>query len=343
MTITIATNNAGILYSPYNWLVTSGSAKTINGGAYFRTLFTGTACTLTFDLSNMVTPASQIEYRIDGYGPWISAVVASTVTLTVPTDTAGYQAHYLEVVVKSTTLIQNRWLSSGTSVMLVLTGIVLDNGSSLIAPQSYNKNILFYGDSITEGFKTVNSTATNDTDTSDSGQGWAFNLGKSLNANFGVVGFSGSGLIATGNGNVPVLSSTYNLLWQGQSRTFSPIPDLIIINEGTNDGGNDITTQAKTLLNLLFTACPGSKIVVLLTFKGTHGSEWQNAIATSNMPNLVTYIDTTGFFNSAYSSDALHPFGFTNIATIAPKIGNLVAPILNGSASSKSFRKMFSR
>ena len=42
----VAPNNAAIVYSPYNWSVSSGNAITPNAGAYFSTLFTGTTCTL---------------------------------------------------------------------------------------------------------------------------------------------------------------------------------------------------------------------------------------------------------------------------------------------------------
>lgn len=333
---TILPNNAGIAYSPYTWDVTSSRAKTINAGAYFKTLFTGNYCALSFDLTGINTPVPQFSYRVDGFGPWINSPVVSTLELTIPADTVNYQKHFLEVVIKSTTETQPRWSTQSTAVLL--TSIALGVGETVSAPDVYPDNAIFYGDSITEGVRTVNATATDDTDRNDAAQGWAFLLGKRLGLEFGIVGFGGTGVAkSSGSGSVPSMQTSYNLLWSGTSRSFSPEPKLIIINNGTNDSGT-IISACQNMLNLLLAACPTAKIAVIQPFNGSRASSWLGAIPICNDPARVLYIDTAGFFPASTSSDNLHPYGWINYSSIAPKIYPFLRQMLNPPIP---FRRLF--
>ena len=320
---------ANLLFSPYNWNLGVSTAKTINAGAYFKTIFTGTTCTLQFDMTNLLAPFPQIAYRIDGTGAWNYATLAASVALTLPTGTSDYATkggHLLEVVVKSMTETQARWTTQATAVSL--TGIILDASATLAKPPSHPLNALFYGDSITEGVRTLNSTATNDTDRNDSMQGWAYHAARLLNAEIGVVGFGGTGFTLAGSGSVPALPATYNLLYSGVSRSFATAPDFIVLMEGTNDGATDVTTAATTVLNGLIAATPATtKIIVLRPFNGTaHSSQLQAAIAASTTPSRCVFIDTAGWFNTANSADTLHPYGNENLTHIAPLCATAIRP-----------------
>ena len=331
-----ATNNAlltaSVLFSPYNWNLVSNTAKTINAGAYFKTLFGGTACSLNFDMTGLVAPFPEILYRIDKYGPWITANIAATLVLTIPTDTADYATkpgHYLEVIVKSTTETQNRWTPQATAVSL--TGILLDAGKILTTVPALPLKILYYGDSITEGVRTVNGTATNDTDRNDASQGWAYRSAEILGAEAGIVGFGATGLVTAGSGGVPAITASYNFLYSGVSRTFATIPDAIIINEGTNDGAAATTTAVTTLLNGLIAATPAAtKIIVLRPFNGNQAANLQAGIAACTAPARCFYVDTTGYFTSANSFDATHPYGVENITHIAPLVATAIRSVLAG-------------
>lgn len=335
-TVTTAstTNNAltggtsNVLFSPYTWNITANDAKTINAGAYFKTIFSGTACTLQFDVSANGAPMTQISYRVDGYGAWVTTPLASSVVITVPSDTSGYASaggHLLEVIVKSTSEGLNRWTPQATAAYL--TGIILDASATLTKPPALPLNCLFYGDSITEGVRTVNGGATNDTDRNDGAQSWAFQAARILGAEIGQVGFGYHGFIHAGSGGVPAFPSSYNLLYSGVSRSFSPAPDFIAIMEGTNDG-SDVTTPATTVLNGLLAATPATtKIIVLRPFNGTsRAAELQAAIAACTAPARCAYIDTAGFFTSSNSSDGLHPYGNENLFHIAPAVANAIRP-----------------
>lgn len=79
----------------------------------------------------------------------------------------------------------------------------------------------------------------NDTDRNDALQVYSWLLSQELPAEVGVVGFGATGINTSGSGNVPLLAKSYGYLWAGRARSFSdPEPDLIIYNEGTNDGSS---------------------------------------------------------------------------------------------------------
>jgi hypothetical protein len=334
-----AANNAltsgtgNVLFSPYNWDIQASAAKTINAGAYFKTIFGGTTCTLNFDMTGIASPIPQISYRVDRFGPWITVPIAASVAITIPSDTADYASkggHLLEVLVKSMTETQARWSTQATAVRL--TGIILDVGKTISAPTALPLKAIFYGDSITEGVRTVNMTATNDTDRNDAGQGWSLEVARILGAEIGNVGFGATGFNKTGSGSVPAFTGTYNYLYSGVARSFSPSPDLIVWMMGTNDS-TDVTTSATTVLNGLLAATT-AKIIVLRPFKdATHATQLQNAIAACTTPSRVTYVDTNGWFNTANSSDALHPYGNENITHIAPLAAAAIRTALTAPAA----------
>jgi hypothetical protein len=337
--VSVAPNDTHIVYSPYNWNVTAASAVTINAGAYFSVLFSGASCTLNFDVSAMVTPQSQIWYKVDN-GPYTQATLStSTLAVTIPAASTGntdIPYHFLEVFVKSTTETGNRWNTGSNSTQVRFTGLTLAAGAAILATQKAPYNVIVYGDSITEGVRTLGESAANDTDRNDSGVCWSLQLAELLGAEVGVVGFGATALVAnTGSGNVPTLPNSYNLLYQGVSRTFSPVPDLVVTNIGQNDGVTNTIATMTALLNSLLTACPTSKIAVMRPFSGNQAANLQAAIAACNSPFRVTYVDTTGFFNTAYGSDSLnvHPAGPNNIGLIAPQVAGLLKPILQNTSA----------
>lgn len=331
--VSVAPNNAAFKYSPYNWNVTGAVATTINAGAEVAVMFSGTTCVLNFDVSAMVTPQSQIWWQVDD-GPLTAATLsASTVTVSIPATDSGQSDvpyHTLMVFVKSTTETANRWNVGVNSTQVRFTGLTLAAGAAVAAVRVAPYNILVYGDSITEGVRTLGEGQTNDTDRNDAWLGWASELGYLLGAEVGVVGFGATGVSVAGSGSVPILPSSYNLLYSGVSRTFSPVPDLVVLNIGTNDGATNIVAAMTTLLNNLLTACSTSKIAVLRPFNGNQAANLQSAIAACNSPWRVTYVDTTGFFNTAYGGDSLnvHPSGPNNIGQIAPQVAALLKPII---------------
>ena len=110
-------------------------------------------------------------------------------------------------------------------------------------------------------------------------------------------------------------------------RNFTPCPDLIVTNEGTNDGTTDITALFTEVLNNLTTVCPKSPIAVLRPFNGAQAANLQAAIAASAHPSSATYIDTNGFYDQSFGG-ALHPTGPNDVAKVAPRIAARLRPLL---------------
>jgi hypothetical protein len=274
----------------------------------------------------MVAPFPAIAYRFDNQA-WTRTVVGTSVTLTLPTATSAYVKRALEIVVIATSQSQNRWHSPPVAGVYFTGLTVTASAGTLIAPQTKPRNIICIGDSITEGVNTLGGNI--DVTTSDGSLGWAYNLGAQLGVEVGVVGFGNQGFQQLGNGNVPFVQNSYNLIAAGITRTFSPAPDVIVINEGTNDGVVNVQTQMTTLLNGLITACPTSEIIVLRPFNGTsQAANWIAAVAACSAPSQVVYIDTNGWISSADTQGGLHPYGAVNIDVLAPQVANAIKPYL---------------
>lgn len=340
-TTTIAPSDPGIVYSPGVWLVGSGTAKTVNAGAYFRTIFTGSQCSLTFDTSSNSTPLPQLYYRVDGV-VWNQVTLASTMPLSMPSSTALWPRHYLEVMVKSTSEFLNfganqggsRWSPQNTAV--VLTSLALAAGQSTSAPSTIGQSIWFFGDSITEGYHTVSSAGagSQDTDGSDAMIGWAFRQRDLLGAEVAVIGFGGTGIGTAGVLGVPGLTASYNQLWAGQPRSFTPAPDLIVVaygeNDGTSTGDTTFIANYKAVLTGLLAATPAvTKVACMVPFSQRKAADIATAVAQVSSQR-VTKIDTNGMFSTADSVDGQHPLGIANLGAIGPAIAAKLRPLLQG-------------
>lgn len=342
----IAPNDPNIVYSPYNWDRTSARALTVCGGAYFRALIAGspTAITLNFDVSSMTgTFPSKIAYRIDG-GGWTEATVAATVAVPLPSATSAWTEHLIEVAVKSTTQSVNRW-ASPYATAVKFTGITTTPGTCTTAAiQSAGLRGIVLGDSITEG-NGIFSNSGDATVQSDATLGFAFRLRDFLGAEVGVVGFGGLGLTVGGNGNVPALTSSWKLNAASLNRSFTSAPDFAVVNIGTNDSRQSVTSATfqaalTTFLNDAIATLPSStKIVVLLPFGGYYGTTvFQAAIAAATDPTRIAFVDTTGWFNTANSSDGIHPYGYADLSNLGPRTAAAVKAALLGSGGSGSGR-----
>lgn len=217
----------------YQWFLNgSATATTLNTGAYIRTLFTGNSVVLTFDVSQMVSPPSQLYYAVDN-GPMTPFTILPAVNVSVPANLTHGDVpyHYLLVFVKSMTERAARWAASGNTTRVVFTGLQLEAGATLAPTVSSDMNILIYGDSITEGVLTLGGSQSFDTDHNDASVVYSSRLGGLLGGNIGVIGFGATGLTRGGSGGVPQLGVSWNQLWEGVPRTFAPQPDVIIFNE----------------------------------------------------------------------------------------------------------------
>ena len=321
----IAPTSTSIVYSPYNWVVTGSSATTINSGAYFRTIFSGTSVALLTNTANNVSPFSELWARVDG-DVWQELVLSpGNPTLTIATGLQS-RKHFLEVVVKSTSEFVSRWASNSAS-MVTITGLQLDSGAATEAPAKRNKNILYYGASQDEGYRTVNATAPLDTDQSDVLVSFAYALANATNSEVGLVAFGGTGVTVAGQGGVPALTSSYNYVYSGAPRSFSPAPDVVVYDEGFNDTGS-ITSGFESVINGINSVAPNAKQLLLIPFNQTHIGEIQAAVSAINSPNVTWQGTSPGWYSVADTSDGQHPYGYWDLGYIAPQLSPIVQQLL---------------
>jgi hypothetical protein len=319
-----------IKFSPGNWVTTSTTAKGINSGIYFETVFTGNNVTLTWDMTNISNV--QVMWRIDKYGPWTIQDMAASMPLTMPTDTSAWATkpgHFLEVFIKARTENTLRW-----SYPMTLNGIYLDNGATLTIPPTAPLKGMVFGDSITEGCRTVKPLGTPDQYSHDSFLGWANEYRHLLGAEIGIVGFSAQGWGIMGAGSVPSFNGAYNYVYQGVPRTFPTDLDFIEIAHGTNDGSGLTSATVLTGLNGVLAATTSrTKIILTSPFSGSGATAIQAAISQCSDPTRCYYISGIGLFTTANSSDGTHPYGSENIVHIAPAKASLVKTILAASTA----------
>ena len=330
----ILPSSSNILYSPMNWTQETNTASTINAGAYFRTMYTGGACYLNFDTSDAITPYSEIYYRVDGYSAgtgWTRATPSGDINCSPSSDLSAAPWHLVEVVVKSTSQTINRWNAGVPGTVVRLSGITLAQGSTTTLPYAAPWTIAVFGDSITEGVRTVNQTATNDTDQNDATLGWAYSLGRLMGAEIGVIGFGGQGFTVAGGGGVPILPTAYTQLSNGVTRPTGQAPQLIVINVGTNDPASaNVTAPAINVLNGLLSNYPRTPIALLIPFSQLHSTDLQAAAAGCSNPALVSVVQTAGLLQPGYGIDStgLHPTGPNNLGIIAPRLAAVLQQIL---------------
>jgi hypothetical protein len=347
--LTFAPNNASFAYSPFNWDITAARALTPNAGAYWSVMVTGGASyALTFDMSNVPAFLSQISYRING-GAWVDAEIAAVVPIAKPSSTGqdGWTRHKIEFMVKSTTESANRWASPYlTSVKFQGLRVYHTGTLPTIAPVTKQSLLgIVIGDSITEGINTLSNIG--DAVARSHGRlGWAYLLRQELGCEVGVVGFGRQGLAMTGNGSVPVVGSTWKFVANALARSFTVPPAFVLVNQGTNDKNNSITTAVfsaayTALLNDMIATLPaGTVIIVQRPFGVTYtNAEYLAIIAATTAPSRVKFIDTTGWWATYESSDSLHPFGWVNEQNLGPKTANAVRLLVGGTVSKRFINK----
>lgn len=333
--VSIYPDNTAIVYSPYNWLVNSTSAKTVNPGAYFKTILNGASATLVFDTS-LVSATRIPNIRVYMNGDLVvDQKLAETVTVNKPSDSSA-NSHLIEFYLDAAPHTTDRW--AGDEGGVIFKGLA---ASSISTPVKRPYKTLIFGDSITEGFKTLSgsNSGDNEVDNNSATRSWAKRLGELLNSEVGVIAWAGQGIQKGGSGNIPQLSDAWDFLWSGQPNDFSDSPNLCIWLHGQNDGTASTVTQGLLALNAQLAAMKGTKFVLLRPLKSNdQAANLQTIVGTCDEPKRVRYQDTAGIHNENDGPDTTHPYAFSCMAKIAPSFGNLlkddIGEIFTGTPSS---------
>lgn len=328
---TILANDANAQYSPYTWDVTASRARTINSGAYLRIAFTGDVAGLaaTFDLTGLTSPYAVIDWRLDD-GPWTVTRLAASVPLTPPAS-SKWGKHFLEIRVQALGAGTARWTTASNGVNF--TGLTATGTITTFAMPTRARRIFAIGDSLAQGVLANGSPETLPSAVNNAVMGWAYPLGALLGAEMGVCGFGGVGITTAGDDAVPKFGTIWSQLWDGKARDFTQAPDLIVTVPGTNDGagGGTVTTETTTWLNAMLAATPSTtKIALVENWKGIASAGIQAGIAGCTNPGRVTWVDTTGWWSDTDAPDAYHPWGYSNLTNLAPRLANSLEVISAG-------------
>ena len=281
-----AANDARVFWSPGNTCADeTGAVRVSQNGSYFKTGFTGTSLRLSVDTglyrANAISASNWARWivSVDGGAPRRVAVPAmpgsaSVASLAENLDAGAHQViAWYELHDESDTYTPR----SAQTVRQIL----LDPGEDLAPPSGFAAirpyRALILGDSITKGYDTR--------DLNDNFPGnyplstYATLLGIGLNAEIGIVGFSGQGWTRSSNAWSGVFSNTFPNIDSRHPRLFAGF-DYLIASHGTNDGVSDVTNAAaEWITGARDLAGPRTWIVLIVPFDGSHETEIRAAVS----------------------------------------------------------------
>lgn len=288
-----------------------GKATTVNSGSYVIAHFTGTAIAGKFDISvNDPTDMPTVAWQVDDAPDWNVAELASTLPMG---SNLSAGMHTITVIARGLDENKNRWSPPLTS-SITFQGFDVTGGALQATPRPAQPKLEIFGDSITEGVVVQGNSYMG-----HSGQCWKNDAvysyptqtGMMLDADYRQVGFGYHGLLKTANGGVPAANDSFPWIYEGVPRD-NWQPDMVVINQGTNDSGKPAATfraAYTTFLTTIRTAYPEAKIVALRPFNGAQALEIQSAVMAANTAgdHRVYYVDTTGWLGDGDFVDGLHP------------------------------------
>jgi lysophospholipase L1-like esterase len=297
------------------WDTRPDGAITVNSGSSLLLRFSGRSLQGLFQ---PVGSPPQIYISIDGAGPHLLNV--DQAVLELAPAVSGEGPHTLVLEVKDVNQNTNRWTPPLQSALIFL-GVVPGAGGAVLDPAPaltgrWGAGALrmeFYGDSITEGVRAI-SMATGP-EGSDGTRNYSYLTGLAFGANITEVGFGAQGILRGGGGGVPAAGAAFPFNFAGSPRAAAPEPQVVVLNQGTNDGGASPTSFEPAYLAFLRqvrAAHPGALIAAMRPFNGSQDAAIHAAVQAMQDPRVI-YIDTDGWLELTNSPDyteqptGLHP------------------------------------
>ena len=316
-TMNVAANDASLstAFSPYTWKWDGTSMNANSPGSYAKFSFTGTSVGLALVAS---ASTATLAYSIDN-GPLQNASLASSSVSLASGLAAG--THVVEMNLMSSDTSANRF---ALACAARITAVTVDIGATITAPTLRAKRAIFFADSIGEG-KNAKAAGVNDVSLSE-----APAIMRALDAEYGLVAYSGQGFVNAGDGDVPALSAAYGYYSSGVSRltggVLSPAPDYLLCMHGTN--GSPTQSNVAAQISGFRTIAPSATIIMIVPPGGfaraAITAATQAAITAGDAKLLLidagdTYAGGLAQFGtpSRQATDGLHPLGQTNIGLAA--------------------------
>lgn len=265
---------------------------TLTDGAHLYFLIeNATSFDVTFTVITK-TEEPYFAYSIDGGEMVRQHITEPTVTLP---DTGR---HTVRIVADAMTEGEGKW---DRERGFALKSITPSEGGSIVGIKPTEKVIFFYGDSITEGIRALNMNATSDGNSATNAYSWQ--CAEALGVTPYLIGYGASGITVQGSFNTMLNAVDY--LSKNRPVEDGVIPDVIVINHGTNDGGANRKVFEESLtatLARLREKYPDTPIVYLIPF-----NQAQARIITTVMENTENaYVVETKDWEITFT-DTAHP------------------------------------
>jgi len=359
--LSVAISNANFQagLSPYATHITSTTSVESNDiDWHSKFTFSGSNCTLLLDLSGLQASAgsSTIIYSVDERAFVSTNITNATTSIVLMSSGLWNSAHTVRIYWRSQFGggTADLWTANPPPSIIKITGINIDTGETIGAYALLSKRLLWYSDSIAlnpaDGIEgtSIPSPYYNHVEA----------VAKALGCEVGLIPMGGQGFRWLAAYNVPALfvpgddtNSAWNKHWAGVSRlvsgAFSPAPDYIVVNEGTNDwlhGTSDanVVASVAAFIPALRAAAPLAKIIFLQPiggdFKWTQVKQGVVQAADSNtiavdLPSYVTDGVTAGGQDTWASGDGIHQNTAKAAIDVNPAIVSAINSALNPSVS----------
>lgn len=272
--------------------------KNIDGKNYYVTNNCGAQINFVIQNATYFTVNWKSMYQNDN-ARWAYSIDGNTFnsisTSNTRVDLSDNSKHIIQIVTDAIYQDVGKWTDGNGFAFSTIESDGQINGL-----KNYNPLIMYFGDSITEGIRTLGMD--------EKGPGcsvlhaYSWLSARQLNAHPYIVGYGGTGLYNHGSFN----TTDYAVDWMTQSVPEKELyPNLIVVNIGTNDGAIDdlkFSSLYSKLLQKLIIKYPGVLIACMIPFNQTRRKVIIDTVA--NTPNCVV-IDTQDWDIS--TTDGTHP------------------------------------
>ena len=208
------------------------------------------------------------------------------------------KTHYIRVVIDSMDVTEDRWVGGTGVAVKSVKPVSKDGVVTAIKPQ--NATIAFFGDSITQGVRTVGWDLTPSGTSSTHGYAWY--CAQQLDMVPYTVGFGSTGIFETGWFN-NCYNATQYFSYGEKAPSFTA--DVIVVEHGTNDiycYGDAFVQQYQKVLQKLHKQHPNAYIMAMIPLNQIHASEIRIAASSYSWCTVVE----TSSWNLSYT-DGIHP------------------------------------
>jgi len=241
---------------------------TLTDGSAFYFLIDGAE---SFDVHFTVITAKEVPYfaySVDGAEPIRQRITQSKVVL----PDSG--KHTVRIIADGMTESEGKWQEERG---FALKSVVPSEGGKLFGIRPENKVIFYYGDSITEGVRALNMSATGEGNSAVNAYPWF--CSETLGAVTYSVGYGASGV--TVPGSFSTFANAVDYLSCGRTVDDGAVPDVIVVNHGTNDrNASEDTFKAELTAALLRLRekYPDAPIVYMIPFVQSHAQSIEEVV-----------------------------------------------------------------